>query len=46
MKIIKVCALLLAVVFLAASCSQNHYAKTKRKVTKQNTEMAPVADNK
>jgi PBP1b-binding outer membrane lipoprotein LpoB len=44
MKSLKILSLLIAVLVLAGSCSQNHYAKAKRKMTHK-TEQAPVADN-
>jgi PBP1b-binding outer membrane lipoprotein LpoB len=45
MKTLKILALLLVVLILAGSCSQNHYAKAKRKMTEQPKDHAPVADN-
>jgi hypothetical protein len=44
MKTLKILALIMAISFLAISCSQNHYAKAKRKMTYQGKELAPVAD--
>ena len=45
MKTMRILAFLLVVMILAGACSQNHYAKAKRKMTYQGKELAPVADN-
>jgi len=44
MKTLKIVALLLVVAFIASACSQNHYAKAKRKMTQHQGQLAPVAD--
>lgn len=44
MKPLKILALLIVVAFLASACSQNHYAKSKRKMTQHQGQLAPVAD--
>jgi PBP1b-binding outer membrane lipoprotein LpoB len=41
MKTFRMIALLLALAILAGACSQNHYAKTKRKVTHEKKEAEP-----
>ena len=44
MKTLRIGAVLMILLFLAASCSQNHYAKTKRKMTlEQKKDINPTA---